>query len=100
MKISTQDVIWWNEAIEVIEATEAVEAVEVIEAAEVPEGRKITQYVKCKVSFSPKKHRKAKNVEKEKLKTALHLLHSISFLQILFLNFYISPCRGLTTSKK
>ena len=39
MKISTQEVFWWNEAIEVIEATEAVE---VIEAAEVPEGRKIT----------------------------------------------------------
>ena len=84
-------------SVEVIEATEAVE---VIEAAEVPEGRKITQYVKCKVSFSPKRHKKAKNVEKEKLKITLHLLHSNSFLQIFFLNFYISPCRGLTTSKK
>ena len=74
MKISTQEVFWWNEAIEVIEAVEAVdavEAVEVIEAADVPEGRKITQYVKCKVSFSPKRHKKAKNVEKEKLKIAL-----------------------------
>ena len=68
MKISTQEVFWWNEAIEVIEATEAVE---VIEAAEVPEGRKITQYVKCKVSFSPKRHKKAKNIEKEKLKIDL-----------------------------
>jgi hypothetical protein len=30
-----QEVLWWNEAVEVIEATEVVEAVEVIEAAEV-----------------------------------------------------------------
>ena len=30
-----QEVLWWNEAFEVIEATEVVEAVEVIEAAEV-----------------------------------------------------------------
>ena len=62
MKISTQEVFWWNKAIEVIEATEAVE---VIEAAEVSDGRKITQYVNCKVSFSPKRHKKAKNVEKK-----------------------------------
>ena len=54
-----------------IPATEVVEAVEVIEAAEVPDWREITQYVKCKVSFSPKRHKKAKNVEKEKLKIAL-----------------------------
>ena len=46
----------WNEAIEVIEATEAVE---VIEATEVPDGREITQNVKYKVSFSPKRHKKA-----------------------------------------
>ena len=55
----------WNEALEVIEATEVVEAVEVIEAAEVPDAREITQYVKCKVSFSAKMHKKAKNVEKK-----------------------------------
>ena len=61
-----------------------MEAVEVIEAAEVPEGRIITQYVKFKVSFSPKRHKKAINVEKEKLKVALHLLHSNSFLQFFF----------------
>ena len=50
-------------AVEVIEATEVVEAVEVIEAAEVPDARKITKYVKCKVSFSANMHEKAKNVE-------------------------------------
>ena len=52
MKILTQDVFWWNEAIEVIEATEAVE---VIEAAEVPDGREIDQHVKYKVLFSLKR---------------------------------------------
>jgi hypothetical protein len=31
------------------------------------------------VSFSPKRHKKAKNIEKEKLKIALHLVHSNSF---------------------
>ena len=59
IKLST--FFWWNEAVEVIEATEVVEAVEVIEAAEVLDARKITQYVKCKVSFSAKMHKKAKN---------------------------------------
>ena len=54
---------WWNEAVEAIEATEVVEAVEVIEAAEVPDAREITQFVKCKVSFSVKMHKKAKNDE-------------------------------------
>ena len=38
-------------------------AVEVIETAEVPDAREITKYVKCKVSFSAKMHKKAKNVE-------------------------------------
>ena len=42
---------------EVIEAIEAVEAVEVIEAAEVPDGWEITQYAKCKLSFSVKRHK-------------------------------------------
>ena len=70
---------WWNEAIEVIEATEVVEAVEVIEAADVPDWKEITQFVKYKVSFSPKRHKKAKNIEKEKLKIALHLEHSNCF---------------------
>ena len=63
-----QYLLWWNEAVEVIEATEVVEAVEVIEAAEVPDAREITQYVKCKVSFSAKMHKKAKNVEKKNWK--------------------------------
>ena len=53
-----------NEAEEVIKNTENVEAIEVIEAAEVSDAREITQYVKCKVSFSQKRHKKAKNVEK------------------------------------
>ena len=42
-----------------------------IEAAEVPDGREITQYVKCKVALSLQRHKKAKTVEKEKLKIAL-----------------------------
>ena len=52
-------------AVEVIEATEFVEAVEVIEAIEVLDAREITKYLKCKLSFSPKRHKKAKNVEKK-----------------------------------
>ena len=59
-------------AVEVIEATEFVEAVEVIE---VLDAREITKYLKCKLSFSPKRHKKAKNVEKKYLKVALHLVH-------------------------
>jgi hypothetical protein len=43
--------------------------VEVIEAAEVSDAREITQYVKCKVSFSAKMHKKAKNV-KNKIKNS------------------------------
>ena len=56
-------IFWWNEAVEVIEATEVVEATEVIEAAEVPDAREITRYVNCKVSFSAKLHKKAKNIK-------------------------------------
>ena len=61
---------------------------------------KSLKYVNCKLSFSPKMDKNAKNVEFFFLKVALHLLHSNSFLQIFFLNFYISSCRGRTTSKK
>jgi hypothetical protein len=38
----------------------------------------VTKYVNCKLSFSPKKHKKGKNVEK-KLKIALHLIHSTDY---------------------
>ena len=55
---------WWNEAVEAVEATEVIEAVEVIEAAEVPDAREITQYAKCKLSFSVKRHKRANNVRK------------------------------------
>ena len=48
-----------------------IEAVLVTEAVDVSDAREITQYVKCKASFSPIRHKKAKNVEKEKLKIAL-----------------------------
>ena len=57
-----QEVFWWNEA---IETTEVIEAVEVIEAAEAPDAREITQYAKCKLSFSVKRHKQAKNVGKK-----------------------------------
>jgi hypothetical protein len=53
-----------NEAAEVIEATEVVEAVEVIVAAEALDAKKITQYAKYKLSFSVKRHKRAKNVRK------------------------------------
>ena len=39
------------------EAVEVIEATEVIEAAEVQDGREITQYEKCKLSFSLKRHK-------------------------------------------
>ena len=61
----------WNEAEEVIEASEVVEAVEVVEAAEVSDAREITQYEKCKLSFSLKKHKRAKNIEIKIWKTTL-----------------------------
>ena len=51
------------EAVEVIEAAEVVEAVEVIEAIWVLDARESTQNVKCKLSFSLKRHKKAKYVE-------------------------------------
>ena len=63
---------------EVIEATEVIEAVEVIEAAEVPDAREITQYVKCKLTFSAKMHKKTTKVEK-KMKIDLHLVLSNCF---------------------
>ena len=56
-------IFWWNEAVEVIEVTEAVEVIETIEAIEVLDASKITQYLKYKLSFSPKRHKEAKNVE-------------------------------------
>ena len=65
-------------------ATEVVEATEVFEAAEVPDAREITQYVKHKVLFSAKMHKKAKNV---------------FFLNLIFY-FHVSSYRGLATSKK
>ena len=68
METSSSENLWWNEAIEVIEATEVVNDVEVIEAAEVSDAREITQHVKCKVSFSPKRHKKAKSDEKKNFK--------------------------------
>ena len=71
METSSSVIFWGNEAEEVIETTENVEAIEIIEAAEVSDAREIPQYVKCKVSLSPKRHKKDKNVEKEKLKIAL-----------------------------
>ena len=55
--------------------------------------QKITLCVNCKLSFSAKSHKKAKNVEKKNLKTALHQLHSNSYLQNFFLLVYISSCR-------
>ena len=45
---------------EFIEATEVVEATEVIEVAESPDAREITQYAKCKLSFSVKRNKRAK----------------------------------------
>ena len=59
METSSSVSFWWNEAVEVIKATE------VIEAAEVPDGREITQYAKCKLSLSVKRHKRAKNIEKK-----------------------------------
>ena len=47
-----------------MEAIEVVEAAEVIVAIQVLDAKEITLYVKCKLSFSPKRHKKAKNVEK------------------------------------
>ena len=47
-----------------IEAAEVIEAVEVFEAAEAPDAKEITQYAKCKLSFSVKRHNKTKNVGK------------------------------------
>ena len=79
---------WWNEAVEVIEATDVVEAVEVIEAPEVPDARKIIQYEICKLSFSVKRHKWAKNIEIF-LKTSLHWVHSNSFLHNFFTPFLL-----------
>ena len=45
--------------VEVIETTEIVETVEVIEVAEDPDAREITQYEKCKLSYSVKRHKQA-----------------------------------------
>ena len=44
--------------------------------------------------------KKSKTGEKKILKVALHLLHSKSFLQKIFLYFYISSYRGVETQKK
>ena len=70
---------WWVEAVKVIEATEVIEAVEVIEAAEVPDAREITQYAKCKLSFSVKRHKQVKNVRKKNWKYLY-----IRYIQTLF----------------
>jgi hypothetical protein len=40
-------------------------AFEVIEAAEAHDAREITEYAKCKCSFSVKRHKRAKNVGKK-----------------------------------
>ena len=74
----------WNEAVEVVEATAVIEAVEVIEAPEAPDAREITQYAKCKLSFSVKRHKQAKNVGEKKMKVSLHYVHSNSLLHIFF----------------
>ena len=42
---------------QVIEAVQVKEATEFIEAAEVQDAREITQYEKCKLSFSLKRHK-------------------------------------------
>ena len=76
----------WNEAVEVIEATEVVEAVEVIEATEAPDAREITQYAKCKLSFSVKRHIWAKNVEKKIWKYLY-----IWYIQTLFCTIFFAP---------
>ena len=83
IKSSGSVVFWWNEAVEVIEA---VEATEVIEAAEVQDGREITQYEKCKLSFSLKRHKWAKNIEKKNWK---HLY--IRYIQTLFCKKNFTP---------
>ena len=54
-------------------------ATEVIEAAEVQDAREITQYEKCKLSFSLKRQKWAKNIEKKNWK---HLY--IRYIQTLF----------------
>jgi hypothetical protein len=84
METSRSVSFWWNEAVEVIEATEVVE---VIEAAEVTDAREFTQYAKCKLAFSVKRHKQAKNFEKT-LKISLHLVRSNSFLHNFFLNLF------------
>jgi hypothetical protein len=61
METSNSVSCWWNEALQVIDA---IEVVEVIEAAEVPDAREITQYAMWKLSFSVRRYKWAKNVEK------------------------------------
>ena len=63
-----------------------MEAIDGIEAAEIPDAREITQYVKCKVSYSAKVLKKLKTLGK-KLKITLHLVHSNFFYQNMILHF-------------
>ena len=59
-------------------------------------------HIICKVQavILTKKALKTKNVENKFLKIALHLIQSKCFYQRMILYFYISSCRGRTTSKK
>ena len=75
----------WNEAVEVVEASEVIEAVEVIEAPEAPDAREITQYAKCKLSFSVKRHKQAKNVGKKNWKYLY-----IMYIQTLFCIYFFA----------
>ena len=58
--------------------------------------REITQYVKRKVLFSAKMHKKAKNIE-NKLKIAIHLVHSNCFYGKMIFHFHVSSYRGRGT---
>ena len=67
---------------------EVIEVTEVIEAAEAPDAREITQYAKCKLSFSVKRHKQAKNVGK-KIWKYLYIM----YIQTLFCIYFLDPFR-------
>ena len=79
---------WWIEAVEVIEATEVIEAVDAIEAAEAPDAREITQYAKCKLSFSVKRHKRAKNIGKK-----IESTFTLGTFKLSFANIFLHPFR-------
>ena len=76
---------WWYEN---VEATEVIEAVEVIEAAEAPDAREITQYAKCKVWFSVKRHKQAKNVGKK-----IESIFTLCTFKLSFAYIFLQPFR-------